>query len=125
MSWVDDKINTLKYVFFSTTLGKIVLLFLFIGFIYQPITDICLFFGIDNLFIYMYSSWVMFLFLLMIILRADNGIITFNKNYALEQIQTNTVVAATAATVPSVAAIIVTEVLKQQPPQQTPQQTRP
>jgi hypothetical protein len=115
MSWVDDKINTLKYVFFSTTLGKIVLLFLFIGFIYQPITDICLFFGIDNLFIYMYSSWVMFLFLLMIILRADNGIITFNKNYALEQIQTNTVVAATAATVPSaVIATIVKAAVQQQ-----------
>ena len=116
MSWVDDKINKLKYVFFSTTLGKIVLLFLFIGFIYQPITDICLFFGIDNLFIYMYSSWVMFLFLLMIILRADNGIITFNKNYDVENINTNTLTAAaTAATVPSAVVATIVKAAVQQP----------
>ena len=51
----------------------------------------------------------------MIILRADNGIITFNKNYALEQIQTNTVVAATV--VPSAVVATILKAAVQQSPQ--------
>ena len=75
-------IDSLKYVIFSTY-GKIIMLIFFILFIYQPITDICLFFGIDNTFVYMYSAWLIFIFLLIIILRSDNGIITYTKDVSV------------------------------------------
>ncbi len=61
--------------FMLSTPGKVIMLAAFIAFIYQPIVDICLFFGIENSFVFMYSSWLIFVFILIIILRSDNGII--------------------------------------------------
>jgi hypothetical protein len=94
-------IDKLKYVIFST-FGKVIMLGLFIGFIYQPIVDICLFFGIDNSFVYMYSAWLIFLFLLLIILRTDNGIITYTKDLSGPVIQP--IVSAPIISAPIVSA---------------------
>ena len=64
-----------KYLNYSIV--KIVLFLIFILFFYDIILNICLFFGIEGSYVYMYSGWIVFLFLLLIVLPYDNGVIKY------------------------------------------------
>ena len=75
MSDISDISNGAKK-YLGYTIVKIILFLVFILFFYDIIVKICIFFGINETLVYMYSGWIIFLFLLIIILPFDNGLIT-------------------------------------------------
>jgi hypothetical protein len=63
--------------YLNYTIIKLVIFLIFILFFYDIILKICLFFGIEGTYVYLYTSWIIFLLILLTILPFENGAIKY------------------------------------------------
>jgi succinate dehydrogenase/fumarate reductase cytochrome b subunit len=64
------------------TIIKLIVFLIFILFFYDIIVKICLFFGIESTYVYLYTAWLIFLLILLTILPFENGAIKYTIKVA-------------------------------------------